>query len=630
MFRKRKWLWLVILVLIVGGGGGYYYYTNVLQVDQLPEGPQIQTSRARRGDLVISATGAGTVIPAIEIRMGVETGGLLTELNVQAGDQVKVGDVLAGVDDLNYRRALASAELQLARAELDLTTARQDHAELLKPATESETMNAEAALATAQEPLDALREPPSPAEIADAEAALATAQDALEELNAPATEPEMADTEASLATAQAALDELVEPASPAEIAEAEAAVATAQEAYERLINGPDAVEMERAQLNLDRAKNSLWSSQMSRDSRGNARDRNSGAYDQAQVTVLNGEISVRLAELDLAALKEPATPTELQDGRAKVLQARERLADLRADPGKAEIASAEARVQQAQRTLDDLKAGPSEAELASAEARVLQAQETLADLRAGPSVAEMTSAEAKVAQAQEALDELLAGPSEDDVAISAEKVRQAEMNRAQAELSLEAAEKELAGTTLFAPIDGTILEVTAEVGERVSDNTPFITVADLSSPMLEIFVDETDMDMIAVGYEVEVELDAIPEVKFAGHVIQVDPALVREDNSDVIRGLVALDSDSFAKPQGLIMGLNATVDVIGGRAEGAVLVPVEALRELGEGEYAVFVMEDGELRLRVVEVSLQDFTYAAITSGLNEGETVSTGIVETR
>jgi multidrug efflux pump subunit AcrA (membrane-fusion protein) len=72
------------------------------------------------------------------------------------------------------------------------------------------------------------------------------------------------------------------------------------------------------------------------------------------------------------------------------------------------------------------------------------------------------------------------------------------------------------------------------------------------------------------------------------------------------------------------------VDVIGGRATNAVLVPVEALRELDEGEYALFVMENNEPQLRVVEVGLIDFTYAEIVSGLEAGEIVSTGIVETQ
>jgi multidrug efflux pump subunit AcrA (membrane-fusion protein) len=90
-----------------------------------------------------------------------------------------------------------------------------------------------------------------------------------------------------------------------------------------------------------------------------------------------------------------------------------------------------------------------------------------------------------------------------------------------------------------------------------------------------------------------------------------------------------LDADSFSKPQSLPVGSNASVDVIGGRTENAVLVPVEAVREIGPGEYAVFVMEDGEPKLRIVTVGLMDYTSAEIASGLEEGEVVTTGVVET-
>jgi HlyD family secretion protein len=532
MKRRRKPLYILALVIILAAAGGaYYYYTNVYAAPAAQAETEVQSTRVRQGDLVISATGAGTVIPSIEVDLsfgseeGTSVSGTLTELNTQVGAQVQVGDVLARIDDLTARKTLASAELQLAKAEQDLETARQADEEL--------------------------QEPPSEAEILSARATLAEAQEALEALLEPATE--------------------------AELAAAEAAVATAQAAYSELVDGPDAAEIERAQMKLNQAKNSLWAAQMSRDAKGDERSRASGAYDQAQVSVLNGEISVRQAELDLAELQQPATADELQEAKAKVLEA----------------------------------------------------QEQLVDLKAGPTAGDIASAEAKVAQAQEALDELLAGPTEEKLTASAETVRQAELNLAQAQLNLEDAERGLKGTALISPLAGTVVAVNAAVGERVGTEA-IITVADLGHPMLEVYVDETDMDQIAVGYEVEVVLDAMPETTFTGKVIQIDPTLVTEMNTQVIRSLVSFDEDSFAKPQGLLMGLNATVDIIGGRAENALLVPVEALRELGDGEYAVFVVQDGELKLRTVEVGLMDVTYAEIRSGLQEGDVVSTGLVETR
>ncbi|MFH1086570.1 MAG: efflux RND transporter periplasmic adaptor subunit, partial [Chloroflexota bacterium] len=417
------------------------------------------------------------------------------------------------------------AEQQLAKARYDLQAAEEDHADLLERATETEVLAAKATLVAAEQ------------EVAD----------------------------------------LQEPATKAEIAAAEAAVLSAQDAYDKLVNGPDATQMEQAQLNLSKAKNSLWAAQMSRDAKGAPRDKDSGSYDQAQVSVLNGEISVRQAEMDLAALKEPATAAALREARAKVLQA----------------------------------------------------QEALAKLKAGPTAAALASAQVKAAQAQEALDDLLAGPSAAEIAASEQAVAQAKLTVAQAELNLESAKRGLNATALIAPRAATVMVVNAQVGERVG-STAIITLADLTSPVLKVFVDETDMDQIAVGYEVEVTFDAIKDKVFTGHILRIDPALVTESNTQVLRAVAALDADSVAQTKNLPMGLNATVDIIAGRATDAVLVPVEALRQIDAKEYAVFVVENGTPLLRVVEVGLNDGTYAEVKSGLQGGETLSTGMVEMR
>ena len=125
-------------------------------------------------------------------------------------------------------------------------------------------------------------------------------------------------------------------------------------------------------------------------------------------------------------------------------------------------------------------------------------------------------------------------------------------------------------------------------------------------------------------------LSILYRTKYSGHILEIDPSLQSVSGSQVIRVLAQLDADSFAKSQNLLVGMNAAVDVIGGRTQGAVLVPVEALREISPNEYAVFVMDGDQPKLRVVTVGLMDFTSAEITSGLEAGEVVTTGIVETQ
>jgi multidrug efflux pump subunit AcrA (membrane-fusion protein) len=69
--------------------------------------------------------------------------------------------------------------------------------------------------------------------------------------------------------------------------------------------------------------------------------------------------------------------------------------------------------------------------------------------------------------------------------------------------------------------------------------------------------------------------------------------------------------------------MNVDIEVISAEARDVVLAPIQALREIGDGQYAVFVVQpDGELAMRPVEVGLRDAVNVEILSGLELGETV--------
>jgi macrolide-specific efflux system membrane fusion protein len=72
------------------------------------------------------------------------------------------------------------------------------------------------------------------------------------------------------------------------------------------------------------------------------------------------------------------------------------------------------------------------------------------------------------------------------------------------------------------------------------------------------------------------------------------------------------------------------VQVISAEARNVLLVPIEAVHELSPGSYGVFVMADGQPQLRVVQVGLESLTSAEITSGLQRGDVVTTGVVQTQ
>ena len=199
-----------------------------------------------------------------------------------------------------------------------------------------------------------------------------------------------------------------------------------------------------------------------------------------------------------------------------------------------------------------------------------------------------------------------------------------------AQVAYNKAEKELEGAILKAPFDGTIMSLAGDEGDSVSTST-FITIADLANPVIELYIDETDMDKIAVGYEIEIVFDALPDLTFKGEVTSVEPALESSQGYSLVKAWASVDLDSVSQNIHLLEGMAATVEVIGGSATDALLVPIDALRDLGDGEYAVFVIgDDGEPKLQMVEVGLMDYTYAEILSGLELGDEVTTGIVEAK
>lgn len=197
-----------------------------------------------------------------------------------------------------------------------------------------------------------------------------------------------------------------------------------------------------------------------------------------------------------------------------------------------------------------------------------------------------------------------------------------------AKLAVATAKENLDGTSIVAPITGTVMSIDTTVGDTVNSGTTVITVANLDQPYLEIYLDESDWANIQVGYETEVTFDILPDKTFSGKVTEVDPGLYASGNTNVVKALVEIDNVSDALK--LPLGTSASVDVIGGRADNAVLVPIEALHETDPGQYAVFVVENGKPKLKVVEVGIQDLLYAEIKSGLNPGDVVTTGITETK
>ena len=146
MPRRTLWIVLAILVVAIGVGAYFIISTQRAKAAAAASQPALQTATARTGNLILRASGTGTLIASSEVNLGFKTSGILTALNVKLGDQVKAGDLVATLDSTNQLR-LAQAQQSLNQ----LTSASAiANAQLAVTTAQANVINAQAALGSAQ------------------------------------------------------------------------------------------------------------------------------------------------------------------------------------------------------------------------------------------------------------------------------------------------------------------------------------------------------------------------------------------------------------------------------------------------------------------------------------------------
>jgi HlyD family secretion protein len=181
----------------------------------------------------------------------------------------------------------------------------------------------------------------------------------------------------------------------------------------------------------------------------------------------------------------------------------------------------------------------------------------------------------------------------------------------------------LAGSTPAAPSGPPL-----RVGSEVAAGQTVATVFDVSGLLVAAEVDETDIALVRPGQRARVELDAFPQAAFVARVrrVAVAPATGQSSAGGVTYQVDLALGDPEPGPAGQgrpvpRVGMTATAAIEVRRAVGSLSVPGSALVGRAGGQ-AVFVVEDGKVRLRPIQVAADGEDRVAVASGLREGERV--------
>lgn len=209
-----------------------------------------------------------------------------------------------------------------------------------------------------------------------------------------------------------------------------------------------------------------------------------------------------------------------------------------------------------------------------------------------------------------------------DSAIKDHDLARNSIERSEKELDLS--RERLLRTRIMAPFDCTVLTRPISIGQAVSGSggfnsgTEVLSIADLSSMVINAHVNQADVTRLKHGMDVKVQVDAVPGLEVAGSVERIAPqATVRNNIKGYATRIVLRNVDPRIQP-----GMTASISIPVAAADDVLTVPLAAVFS-EQGERYAYVRRGDTLEKRTVVVGMSDYFRAEIKSGLSEGETVS-------
>ena len=168
--------------------------------------------------------------------------------------------------------------------------------------------------------------------------------------------------------------------------------------------------------------------------------------------------------------------------------------------------------------------------------------------------------------------------SEIDFITSKSNFLTAGANLSSAQSSLAQAKTNLSYAYIYSPIKGKIINRNVEEGQTVAASlsapTLFTIAEDLSKMQILANVDEGDIGQIKEGQDVQFTVQAYPDKKFSGKVVQI--RLGSQVISNVVNYTVVVNAEN---DDGLLLpGMTATIDFYTQKRENVLTIPNAALR----------------------------------------------------
>ena len=293
-----------------------------------------------------------------------------------------------------------------------------------------------------------------------------------------------------------------------------------------------------------------------------------------------------------------------------------------------------------------LKSAQAEIDQARAQARLAEEEDTTTVLKARYAVEaakleaskqeivshiEGEEAKLKQADAEQALREAETKQKSDQI-LNKSTVESKEQASKKAQFDVARAERSLSQMTLKAPSAGTISLLQHWTGStdapyRPGDHAwPGVAIAELpdaTTLRISARVDETERGRLAPKQTVTVQLNAIPDRQFTGHIEQIGAIASMDFSSgwpitrNFILEIVLDQTDARFKP-----GISGQVTVIVDRVPDAITIPSQAMFQKS-GQNVAYVWRGTQFEERAIDVGRRSGDKIMVAKGVSPGDQVA-------
>ncbi|HSE04001.1 MAG TPA: efflux RND transporter periplasmic adaptor subunit [Methylomirabilota bacterium] len=315
----------------------------------------------------------------------------------------------------------------------------------------------------------------------------------------------------------------------------------------------------------------------------------------AVITVLVGsQISGQIKELhaDFNSLVKKGQVIARID--PEIFEAKVSQAKAQVDAAQASVLNQQAAVEKTRADLENARAAlaAARAQTAKSQVTVVDSRRTLGrtrDLRQRGLIAQADEDTAQAAH-DSAVAQVDASKAQEEAQASAVRAAEAQLRVSEAMLknvaaqvvqsrsALRQAQVDLDRTFIRAPVDGTVVGRSVDVGQTVAASlqapTLFTIAQDLRNMQVDTNVDEADVGRVKVGQTATFTVDSFPGRTYSGEVVQIRKAPL------VVQNVVTYDVVVSARnpEQRLLPGMTANVRIIIDQKESVLQVPNAALR----------------------------------------------------